>query len=130
MGAKTLRNVTKSPRVLVTVGLAARAVGRIGRGSICVGTLEQFCLPISIECKCVEKINVWACLEQTERNAGDATPCLIFSRNRAPTYAVVPWEDLLALYARVHAGGGGDALPARVVELIQELHSHLEPRSS
>ena len=60
-------------------------------------------LPVSIECKCVEKLNVWSCLEQATRNApGANTPCLVFSRNRSPTYAVVPWETLLDLYRRVH----------------------------
>ena len=26
-----------------------------------------------------------------------ATPCLVFSRNRSPAYAVVPWEEFLRL---------------------------------
>ena len=53
-----------------------------------------------------------------------ATPCLVFSRNRAPTYAVVPWEHLLALHAR---GGGATetaALPPRLAELLRELRAY------
>lgn len=76
-------------------------------------------LPLSIEAKCVEKLNVWACLEQCEKNApAGATACLVFSRNRAPTYAVVPWETLLALY-RARSEGG--ALPPRLASLLAEL---------
>ena len=44
-------------------------------------------LPLSLECKCVEKINVWECLKQAEPNTpAGATSCLVFSRNRSPTY--------------------------------------------
>lgn len=91
-------------------------------------------LPLSIECKCVEKINIWACLEQTLANTrADTAPCLLFTRNRAPEYAVVPWETLLALYRdRAHAQGHGDggdggdraaALPPRLVALLREVNT-------
>lgn len=82
--------------------------------------LARTLLPLSIECKCVERLNVWQCLEQAATNTPkDATPCLVFSKNRSATYAVVPWETLLALYGR----GGGDALPPKVVALVNELHA-------
>ena len=82
-------------------------------------------LPLSLECKNVEKINVWQCLQQCAANAPPgATPCLVFSRNRAPTYAVVPWPELLALYARPPAP---DQLPPRVAALVQELHALCAP---
>ena len=75
-------------------------------------------LPLSLECKCVEKLNVWSCLEQAAGNTpAGATPCLVFTRNRAPAYAVVPWDALLALYAARDAA----ALPARLVDLLRQL---------
>ena len=82
-------------------------------------------LPLSLECKCVERLNVWAHLEQAQRNAPKGTtPCLVFSRNRAPTYAVVPWDVLLDLFVRAQGAG---AIPPRVAELVHELASHVPP---
>lgn len=79
-------------------------------------------LPLSLECKCVEKLNVWSCLEQTQGNCpSGATPCLVFSRNRAPTYAVVPWEALLRLFS-----SDRPSLPPRVVTLIRELGAFVD----
>ena len=55
-------------------------------------------VPLSIECKCQEKLNVWESLNQAARNCPEeATPCLVFSRNRSPTYAVVEWDFLIRL---------------------------------
>lgn len=59
-------------------------------------------LPLSLECKCVERLNVWQCVEQARSNCPtDVVPCVVFSRNRADAYAVVPWPVLLTLFARV-----------------------------
>ena len=79
-----------------------------GGEDVRLSPLARQALPLSIEAKCVEKINVWGCLEQAERNApAGATPCLVFSRNRSPTYAVVPWPVLLDLYRRLYVNGEG-----------------------
>jgi len=86
------------------------------------------CVNLSFECKNVEKINVWGCLEQCERNAPPGTtPCLVFSRNRSPVYAVVPWGALLALCKKAKQGGG--SLPPRVKTLVRELASFAEEAS-
>lgn len=82
-------------------------------------------LPLSVECKCQERLNVWSCLEQARNNApSGATPCLVFSRNRCPTYAVVPWEVLLDLYRRVHQGG--DGIPPPLAEALVLLAPYVE----
>ena len=87
--------------------------------------LARESVPPSIECKCQEKLNVWSCLEQANSNCPkDATPCLVFSRNRANTYAVVPWDFLLKLLvetktnAREHMD---PALQRTIRELIRFL---------
>jgi len=54
-------------------------------------------IPYSIECKCQEKINVWASLEQAESNAEKGTPLLIFKRNRSKTYAVIEFDKMIEL---------------------------------
>ena len=83
------------------------------------------CVPLSIECKNVEKINIWACLEQTTANTPtDASPCLVFTRNRSPVWAVVPWDVLLALYRRARHGPVATTphtLPPHLERLLLEL---------
>lgn len=92
-----------------------------------LSTAARACVSLSLECKCVEKLNVWAALEQAERNAPVAsTPCVVFSRNHARTYAALPWETVLALLTASHAAGGGGgrgnaAAASRVRELVAEL---------
>ena len=89
------------------------------------------CIPLSIECKNVEKINIWGCLEQTSKNTpSEASPCLVFTRNRSPVWAVVPWDLLLDLFRRVRCGNG-DTLPPRLEELLLELSTFAKrPRES
>ena len=54
-------------------------------------------IPLSIERKNVEKLNVWQALKQAEGNANGHTPALVFRRNRSRTYAVLPLDVLLGL---------------------------------
>lgn len=77
-------------------------------------------LPLSLECKCVEKINIWDCIAQAKANCPTgATPCLAFTRNRSPAYAVVPWEFLLELFKTQHHANGN--IPPRLKVLLGEL---------
>ena len=88
-----------------------------------LSTVAREAVPLSIECKCVEKLNVWACLEQCEANTpAGATPCLIFSRNRAGTYAVLPWADLVAMLHTIQ--NAGSRLPPRLGALLGELATY------
>lgn len=83
-------------------------------------------LPLSIEAKNQERLSIWSCLQQCEANAPDgATPCLVFTKNHARTYAVVPWAALLELYRRLGAAGG--ALPPRLRALLRELAAFAPP---
>ena len=90
--------------------------------------LARRSLPLSLECKCVEKLNVWACLEQARSNTPDgATPCLVFTRNRAPVYAVLPWETVLALFQRPSSEGEGSLTPRAqelLLQLVDEVRTH------
>lgn len=77
-------------------------------------------VPLSIECKCVERLNVWQCLEQAEKNTrAGSHSCLVFSRNHARTYAVLPWDVVVRLLAR---STSATASP-RVASLVRELHA-------
>ena len=80
------------------------------------------CVPLSLECKCQEKISIWACLEQATANtppSADAA-CVVFTRNHAKTYAVVPWDFLLDLLKARRSQGGG-SIPPQVRSLVKEL---------
>ena len=88
-------------------------------------------VPLSIECKNMEKINIWGCLEQTTKNTPEgASPCLVFTRNRSPVWAVVSWDLLIDLFRRVRQGREGATLPPRLEELIHELSSFVRTRPS
>lgn len=80
------------------------------------------CVPLSIECKNVEKINIWGCLEQATKNTPHgASPCLVFTRNHSPVWAVVSWDLLIDLFRRVRSNDSSAPLPPRLEQLILEL---------
>jgi len=59
-------------------------------------------IPFSIECKNQEKISIWESIKQSEENAGDHKPLLIFRRNRSKTYAVMEVGILIDLLKELH----------------------------
>jgi hypothetical protein len=77
-------------------------------------------LPLAIEAKNCETLNIWKCVDQCTTNTRDGeVPCVVFTRNRANVYAVLPWMDLLQLYKRV--AQPPQSLPPRLVHLLREL---------
>lgn len=54
--------------------------------------------PYSVECKNVEKLNVWKVLEDAKKNeAKDTTTLVIIKKNRTEAYAVIPFEHFMEL---------------------------------
>lgn len=54
------------------------------------------CLPVAIECKNTETINIWKAYQQATQHANEAKiPLLIFRRNRSKLMACLSLEDLL-----------------------------------
>ena len=53
--------------------------------------------PFSVECKNQERISIWKALAQARAHADSEghTPMLIFTRNRADTWAAIPLQDIL-----------------------------------
>jgi len=48
-------------------------------------------IPYSIECKNVERLNVWQCLKQTEDNTHEeCSPALVIKRNQTNPYIMIP----------------------------------------
>ncbi len=51
----------------------------------------------AVECKKVEKINIWKCYEQATENSEDLEPLLIFSRNNSKVLVCFEFKHLLDL---------------------------------
>ena len=82
-----------------------------------MSTAARASIPFSFECKNVERINIWACIEQCKSNSGPHVPCLVFSRNKSETWACLPWQSLLEL---VKASQNG-RVPPRIRDLVNDL---------
>lgn len=67
-------------------------MGAVGE-DILLSPAARRCVPLSIECKNQEKLNIWAALEQAER--GDYPGAVVFKRNRSKTYVAIEWDTLL-----------------------------------
>lgn len=93
--------------------------------------LARNSLPLSLECKCVEKINVWQCIEQANTNCpNDATPCVVFSRNHSSSYAVISWEALLSLYEHANRQTPQGNIPTHLMTLLVEVGKIVEHQNS
>lgn len=53
--------------------------------------------PYSVECKNVEKLNVWGAYEQAEANSGNHEPLLIMKKNRKKPLVVIDLEAFVEL---------------------------------
>jgi len=53
--------------------------------------------PFVVECKNVEKFNVWKALEQNEKHEGEGYPILFFKRNNSKLYACMEIDNFLKL---------------------------------
>jgi hypothetical protein len=55
-------------------------------------------IPLSIEAKCQEALNVWGALKQAQENCKTGTyPALVFRRNRTEPYIALRFEDFFKL---------------------------------
>ena len=57
-------------------------------------------IPYSFECKNKERLDLWKSLEQTESNANDNEPILIFKRNRSKVYVTMQFDHFIELIRR------------------------------
>ena len=72
-------------------------------GSLTFGTVPDLVgLPgVHIECKRVEKLNLYAAMEQAQRDADrfqDGAPCVFHRRNRKPWLVTMQLTDWMELY--------------------------------
>lgn len=57
---------------------------------------EKF--PFSIECKNVERLNVWDAYDQAIANSGDYEPLLVMKKNRKKPLVVMDAEAFIRLF--------------------------------
>ena len=71
-------------------------MGEAGR-DIQLSPLAQIVFPYSVKAKRQEKLNIWAALEQAQKNSKGLTPLLVFKRNHSKTYVALEIEDFMKL---------------------------------
>ena len=70
-----------------------------------LSALAQRVFPYSVECKNVERLNIWSALAQAQANAKEGTTALlVFSRNRTEPHVAVPLAEFMKLQATRHEG--------------------------
>ena len=57
--------------------------------------------PFAVECKNVEKLNVWNAYEQAEANSGKHEPLLVMKKNRKKPLVVLDAEAFMDLLKRL-----------------------------
>ena len=60
---------------------------------------EKF--PFSIECKNVERLNVWDAYDQAIANSGDYEPLLVMKKNRKKPLVVMDAEAFICLFKKL-----------------------------
>ena len=78
--------------------IESRSMGAGGEDLIMArAAREKF--PHSIECKNVERLNVWDAYEQAQANCGDYEPIVVMKKNRKKPLVVVDAEYFIRLFA-------------------------------
>ena len=65
--------------------------------------------PYYVECKNVEKLNVWKALEQAEQGASKSKgePIVVFKRNHSKAYVALDFDHFVSLvYKSLNSSGG------------------------
>ena len=53
--------------------------------------------PYSVECKNVEKLNIWEAIRQAEENCAEHTPLVAFKRNNHKPWVAIPMDKFMEL---------------------------------
>lgn len=77
--------------------IESRSMGASGEDLIMArAAREKF--PMSIECKNVEKLNIWEAYEQASTNCGDYEPIVVMKKNGKKPLVVVDAEYYISLF--------------------------------
>ena len=75
----------------------------VGGEDLKLSPAARKCWPFSTECKCQEKLNVWAAFRQAEANSGGRLYNVVFRRNRTELYVALRLGDFLKLLTEKNA---------------------------
>ena len=79
--------------------IESRSMGAGGEDLIMArAARERF--PFSVECKNVEKLNVWEAYEQAKSNSKDHEPIVIMKKNQTKPLVVVDADFFISLFKR------------------------------
>jgi hypothetical protein len=53
--------------------------------------------PYSVECKNVERLNIWQAVDQVKDNCGEHTPLVAFKKNRHEAWVAIPMDHFMVL---------------------------------
>ena len=76
--------------------IESRSMGAGGEDLIMARAAREK-IPVSIECKNQEKINIWESYKQAEQNSGKYEPIVVFSKNNHPKLVCVSAEYFVKL---------------------------------
>ena len=77
--------------------IESRSMGAGGEDLIMARAARQK-FPLSIECKSVERLNVYEAYEQASSNSGDYEPVLFMKKNRKKPLVVVDADYFISLF--------------------------------
>ncbi len=79
--------------------IESRSMGAGGEDLIMARAARQK-FPFSVECKNVEKLNVWDAYEQAKSNSNDYEPIVIMKKNQKKPLVVVDADFFISLFKR------------------------------
>ena len=79
--------------------IESRSMGAGGEDLIMARAARQR-FPFSVECKNVEKLNVWDAYEQAKSNSNDYEPIVIMKKNQKKPLVVVDADFFISLFKR------------------------------
>lgn len=68
-----------------------------GGEDILLSSAARKLFPFSVECKNVEKLSIWAAIDQAEENKEQHTPMICFTKNRRDPYVALPLSEFMKL---------------------------------
>ena len=80
--------------------IESRSMGAGGEDLIMARAARQK-FPFSVECKNVEKLNVWEAYEQAKVNAGTYEPIVVMKKNHKKPLVVIYAETFIKLIGRI-----------------------------
>ena len=81
--------------------IESRSMGASGEDLIMArAAREKF--PYSIECKNVEKLNIWDAYEQSSANKGNYEPIVVMKKNGKKPLVVIDAEFFVKLHEKIH----------------------------